>query len=80
MTDHVQPNWAGAPDWAKFWAVDSDGGAYWYRSQPTYDRKYGGWMRPLNYDEPDVSFDDCWPPNESDNWDIDWEQTLRSRP
>jgi hypothetical protein len=78
MTDHVQPNWAGAPDWAKFWAVDSDGGAYWYRSQPTYDRKYEGWVRLLG-DEPDAIFDHCWPPKGFDDWDIDWEQTLRSR-
>ena len=79
MTDHVQPTWAGAPDWANFWAADSDGYAYWYRDEPTYNAKYGGWLRTLG-DEPDVSFDQCWPPEGFDNWDIDWASTLRSRP
>jgi hypothetical protein len=79
MTDHVQPDWAGAPDWANFWAADSDGYAYWYRDEPTYNAKYGGWLRTLG-EEPDVSFDLCWPPEGFDNRDIDWASTLRSRP
>lgn len=79
MTDHVQPNWSGAPDWANFWAADSDGYAYWYRDEPTYNAKYGGWLRTLG-EEPDVSFDLCWPPEGFDNRDIDWASTLRSRP
>jgi hypothetical protein len=79
MTDHVQPNWSGAPDWAQWWAADSDGYAYWYRDEPTYNAKYGGWLRTLG-EEPDVSFDLCWPPEGFDNRDIDWASTLRSRP
>ena len=79
MTDHVQPDWSGAPDWAQWWAADSDGYAYWYRDEPTYNAKYGGWLRTLG-DEPDVSFDLCWPPEGFDNRDIDWASTLRSRP
>ena len=79
MTDHVQPDWSGAPDWANFWAADSDGYAYWYRDEPTYNAKYGGWLRTLG-EEPDVSFDLCWPPEGFDNRDIDWASTLRSRP
>jgi len=59
--------------------TDSDGYAYWYRDEPTYNAKYGGWLRTLG-DEPDVSFDQCWPPEGFDNWDIDWASTLRSRP
>ena len=76
---NVQPDWAGAPDWANFWAADSDGYAYWYRDEPTYNAKYGGWLRTLG-EEPDVSFDQCWPPEGFDNRDIDWASTLRSRP
>ena len=92
---NLQPDWAGAPPWAQWWAVDSDGYAYWYRNRPTFDdkdgyaywycnrptynAKYGGWLRTLGED-PDVSFDHCWPEREFNNWDIDWSQTLRSRP
>ena len=76
---NVQPDWAGAPDWAQWWAADSDGYAYWYRDEPTYNAKYGGWLRTLR-DEPDVSFDQCWPPEGFDSCDIDWDKTLRSRP
>ena len=76
---NVQPDWSGAPDWANFWAADSDGYAYWYRDEPTYNAKYGGWLRTLG-EEPDVSFDLCWPPEGFDNQNIDWASTLRSRP
>ena len=76
---NVQPDWTEAPDWAQWWAVDNDGYAYWYRDEPTYNAKYGGWLRTLG-DEPDVSFDHCWPPEEFDNRDIDWSLTLRRRP
>ena len=109
MTDHVQPDWSGAPDWANFWAVDSDGYAYWYRDQPIFDRDRddtspdGGWLRPRgdgrtavwlrpretgesggqfdNNSKPgmNVKFDSSWPPEEFDNWDIEWDKTLRSR-
>ena len=89
---NVQPDWAGAPEWANFWVADSNGYAYWYRDEPTYDAKYGGWLRTLGEEpdvsfahcwppeEPDVSFDHCWPPEGFDDWDIDCSQTLRSRP
>ena len=76
---NVQPDWSKAPEWAKFWAMDSDGGAYWYRDEPTYNAKYGGWLHTLG-EEPDVSFDLCWPPEGFDDWVIDWDKTLRSRP
>ena len=76
---NVQPDWTGAPDWAQWWAADSDGYAYWYRDEPTYNAKYGGWLHTLE-DEPNVSFDHCWPEREFNSWDIDCSQTLRSRP
>ena len=122
MTDHVQPDWSCAPDWANFWAVDSDGYAYWYRDQPIFDcdrdrdvtmllRSYkryrdqpefdcdrddtssaGGWLHPStdgvwlrpwetrkSSGQMDVKYDSSWPPEEFDNWDIEWDKTLRSR-
>jgi hypothetical protein len=109
MTDHVQPNWSGAPDWAQWWAVDSDGSAYWYRDEPTFDydgdNTYGiagVWLRPRGDDRVwlrlwetgesggqfdnnsnpgmNVKFDATWPPEGFDDWVIDWDKTLRSRP
>ena len=85
---NVQPDWAGAPEWAKFWAMDSDGGAYWYEVEPRFwaadSDGYAYWYRDKpTYnakEEPDVSFDLCWPPEGFDNRDIDWASTLRSRP
>ena len=99
MTDHVQPDWSGAPDWANFWAADSDGYGFWYRSEPTFDydgdNTYGiagVWLPPqatgdsdIRYDQPpepsqDMQFDATWPPEGFDDWVIDWDKTLRSRP
>lgn len=28
------PNWADAPEWAQWWAMDANGDGYWYESQP----------------------------------------------
>ena len=108
MTDHVQPDWSGAPDWANYWAVSNDGYAYWYRDQPKfdYDHEDGGvWLRPFGdskvggsilnnlwlrpwevgesgrqFNNDEIKFDSDWPPEGFDDWDIDWSQTLRSRP
>ena len=50
---NVQPDWAGAPPWAQWWAVDSTGYASWYQDQPKFDcdrddnTTDGGWVRPL---------------------------------
>jgi hypothetical protein len=30
----VLPDWSQAPEWAQWWAVDSDGEAYWYEEEP----------------------------------------------
>ena len=98
MTDHVQPDWSKAPAWANFWAVDSDGYAYWYRDQPEFDcdrddtSSAGGWLHPStdgvwlrpwetrkSSGQMDVKYDSSWPPKEFDNWDIEWDKTLRSR-
>jgi hypothetical protein len=29
-----RPDWSEAPEWARFWALDSDGGAWWYERRP----------------------------------------------
>jgi transcription elongation factor Elf1 len=30
-----QPDWSKAPEWAKWWAVDADGEAFWYELEPS---------------------------------------------
>lgn len=37
-----KPDWSKAPEWAKWWAIDSDGVAYWYEMKP-YPKSTGDW-------------------------------------
>ena len=94
MTEHIQPDWSDAPSWAQWWAMDSDGYAYWYRDQPTF--KNGTWLRPLEIGEEEWMLlnletgkdrqleDQDWLPEGFDNldidWNIEWDKTLRRRP
>ena len=78
---NVQPDWSKAPEWARFWAMDSDGGAYWYEVEPRYDTEYACWSinteytGRLGYIGPTESTG-----RQSPAPDPDWSQTLRSRP
>ena len=29
-----QPDWASAPEWAMWWAMDADGAPYWFENKP----------------------------------------------
>lgn len=81
----IEPNWRKAPKWAKYWAVDSDNVAYWYKNKPicrgssidAYDNS-GCWKVVGNnrFGEKDFEWDSSWPPEGFDN-EIDWENTLR---
>lgn len=31
-----EPDWTNAPEWAQWWAVDANGMAWWYATQPEY--------------------------------------------
>ncbi len=66
---NVQPDWRHAPPWAKFWAIDSDGGAYWYEVEPTYDIEDECWSISTEFIG-----------RQSPAPDPDWSQTLRRRP
>jgi len=35
MKIELKPNWDNAPEWAKYWAMDSDGECFWYEIHPT---------------------------------------------
>lgn len=39
----VEPDWGRAPIWARFWAVDADGSAYWYEAEPNAKGSMGYW-------------------------------------
>ncbi len=69
MTENLQPDWRHAPPWAKFWAIDSDGGAYWYEVEPTYDIEHDVWSISTEF----IGRQGPAP-------DPDWSQTLRRRP
>jgi len=36
-------NWDEAPEWAQYWAMDSDGDAFWYEKSPRIDEPDGVW-------------------------------------
>lgn len=36
VADVPQPDWDTAPEWAQWWAVDSDGRGYWYEARPWF--------------------------------------------
>lgn len=44
-----EPDWGHAPDWAQYWAVDSDGVANWYDVKP--DISDGEWVMGRNGDD-----------------------------
>ena len=67
---NVQPDWSKAPEWARFWAMDSDGGAYWYEVEPRYDTEYACWSISTEF----------MGQRQGPAPDPDWSQTLRSRP
>lgn len=72
----AEPDWSQAPDWANWWAVDADGDAFWYESEPRQGKDH---WQPPGYDRP---FADARRWQRDDNWRDDnaWRATLRSRP
>lgn len=38
-----EPDWAAAPTWAAWWAVDKDGLPYWYAERPDAPGKSVWW-------------------------------------
>lgn len=66
-----QPDWNTAPEWARFWAMDEDGGAWWYSDEPVIDEELGGWdMQSDVHDATEA---------ESDH-EPEWRESLRGRP
>lgn len=92
----IEPDWSKAPDWAHYWAVDSNGHAYWYEHKPQRlyfddfgfgngDWKEGDGIWFHTSKEPNKwnntgMPDYNWPPEGVDNKNIDWGNTLLERP
>jgi len=63
-------DWNSAPDWASYWAMDSNGEAYWYFEHPTLSLTDTDWGScDLTDDAPDFGF-----PSEL------WAESLEKRP
>ena len=48
----MQPDWSTAPDWANYWALDTDG-FFWFENKPEWDESWLCWVKggrtELNY-------------------------------
>ena len=42
--DALAPDWNEAPEWAKWYAIDANGSAAWYKQQPKYDEFCDKWL------------------------------------
>lgn len=56
--DALEPDWSKAPDWAQWYAIDSDGVGYWYGSEPTFQPLDGAWGAPKREYERQHDIDD----------------------
>ncbi len=67
-----EPDWTKAPPWAMWWAVDANGMAWWYATQPEY----------LSGDGTEWACGQpAWRVGEIDlPVGVDWRTTLRRRP
>jgi hypothetical protein len=65
----MQPDWSKAPEWARYWAIDADGGVYWYENKPSAKEFMGYWS------DGGVGRKEF-----SGHSRYDWKDTLASRP
>lgn len=66
-------NWCQAPDWAMWAAVNEDGSANWFLSEPILDESRGRWM--LRYEE-----NRSWPMYTTSRLFLGWRGSLLTRP
>ena len=43
VTPSIEPGWSEAPEWARYWAMDESGGAWWYEEEPEFKGGDGVW-------------------------------------
>ena len=51
----LRPKWIAAPDWAQWWAYDTDAIAMWFRDEPVLDPD-GYWTLPDDKPYPQTQF------------------------
>lgn len=66
-----RPDWTNAPEWAMWWAMNGNGGRFWFDDKPNYSKSGWWWVngeRAKNdgYMDPPLG--------------IDWRLTLQRRP
>lgn len=73
LREEWQPDWSQAPEWAKWWAADSDMRAYYFKLKP--DLGSSVWIPQDECGSYPCS--DCAP---SHNYQGNWQDSLRERP
>ena len=69
QNEEWQPDWSQAPEWAKYFAMDEDGGFYYFEESPFMAVR--SWQ-PQPHGELDETFDHGYKGN--------WQDSLRKRP
>ena len=72
MSTPFEPNWTQAPEWAQWFAIDSDGYAYWWMVDPKPSRNR--WSGDGSIRSQIASL------LRVDMTNIEWKETLRKRP
>lgn len=55
-----QPDWSTAPEWAKWWAIDAEGWAYWFEVEPKTMSFFGYWSKGNGQCAVDKRFSFSW--------------------
>jgi len=72
MSTPFAPNWNTAPKWAQWFAIDSDGYAYWWLADPKPSRSRWSGDGSIRSQIASLS--------RVDMTNINWKETLRKRP
>jgi hypothetical protein len=75
-------NWADAPYWAQYWAMDADGSAYWYESCPHYDIDVEVWTPHIkvSMESNEIEETDCAPADAYGFNPVDCKNSKTERP
>ena len=64
VLDEFQVDWSQAPDWANWWAVDSNGICYWYMIEPRlteiFPNEWVGCGYPTDTQAPSFNYQGDW--------------------
>ena len=64
VLDEFQVDWNQAPEWANWWAMDSNGICYWYMTEPrlaeTFPNEWISGGGPMDIQAPSFNYQDDW--------------------